>query len=109
VFPLASESCIVKSEAVATDMAIQLTPEQETRIRAVVNAGAYPSAQAALDAAVTAIEIVAAPAFEGSQEELADLLERGMASRELSEKEFWGAIDEETRAMLAAHKPVPKA
>ena len=69
-------------------MAIQLTPEQEMRIQAVVNAGAYPSAQEALDAAVTAVEIAAAPGFEGSQEELESLLMQGIASGELSEEEF---------------------
>jgi Arc/MetJ-type ribon-helix-helix transcriptional regulator len=51
-------------------MAIQLTPQQEERIRAIVNAGAYPSAEEALDAAVAAVEIAAAPGFEGPQEEL---------------------------------------
>lgn len=64
-------------------MAIQLTPEQEMRIQAVVNAGAYPSAQEALDAALTAVEIAAAPGFEGSQDELEALLMKGVASREL--------------------------
>jgi hypothetical protein len=38
-------------------MAIQLTPEQEMRIQAVVSAGAYASAQEALEAAVTAVEM----------------------------------------------------
>jgi hypothetical protein len=89
-------------------MAIQLTPEQEMRIQAVVNAGAYPSAQEALDAAVMAVEIAAAPGFEGSQEELESLLMQGLASRELSEEEFWDSVDRETCAMLAAHKPVPR-
>ncbi len=89
-------------------MAIQLTPEQEMRIQAVVNAGAYPSAQEALDAAVTAVEIAATPGFEGSQEELEGLLMQGMASGELSEEEFWDSIEQETGAMLAAHKPVPR-
>ena len=90
-------------------MAIQLTPEQEMRIQAVVNAGAYPSAQDALDAAVTAVEIAATAGFEGSHEELDGLLMQGMASRELSEEEFWSSVDQETDAMLAAHKPVPRA
>ena len=46
-------------------MAIQLTPEPEQRIQAVVKADAYPSAHEALDAAVAAVEIAAAPGFEG--------------------------------------------
>lgn len=90
-------------------MAIQLTPEQEMRIQAVVNTGAYPSAQDAIDAAVTAVEIAAAPGFEGSQEEIERLLMHGIASKELSEEEFWDSVEQETGAMLAAHKPVPSA
>jgi Arc/MetJ-type ribon-helix-helix transcriptional regulator len=90
-------------------MAMQLTPEQEQRIQAVVNAGAYPSAHEALDAAVAAVEIAAAPGFEGSQEELEGLLLEGLASKELAEEEFWDSVDRETNAMLAAHKPGPRA
>ena len=89
-------------------MAIQLTPEQEQRIQAVVNAGAYPSAEEALDAAVAAVEIAAAPSFEGSQEELEDLLMGGLASKQLSEQEFWGSIDTESSALIAAYKPGPR-
>jgi hypothetical protein len=51
-------------------MAIQLTPEQEQRIAAIVSSGAYPSAEEALDAAVAAVEIAATPGFEGPPEEL---------------------------------------
>jgi len=90
-------------------MAIQLTPEQEERIQAIVNAGAYPSAREALDAAVAAVEIAAAPGFEGSQKELEALLLEGLASKELSEEEFWDSVDRETTAMLAANKPTLRA
>jgi Arc/MetJ-type ribon-helix-helix transcriptional regulator len=55
-------------------MAIQLTPEQEQRIQAVVRAGAYSSTTEALDAAVAAVETAAAPDFEGTQEELDEML-----------------------------------
>ena len=89
-------------------MAIQLTPEQEMRIQAVVKTGAYPSAQDALDAAVTAVEIATAPGFEGLQEELEGLLMQGITSRELSEEEFWNSIDKETGEMLASHSPIPR-
>ena len=51
-------------------MSIQLTPEQEARIKTVISAGAYLSAEEAIDAALTAVEIAAAPDFEGTQEEL---------------------------------------
>jgi Arc/MetJ-type ribon-helix-helix transcriptional regulator len=37
-------------------MAIQLTPDQEQRIEALVGAGAYPSAEDALNAALAALE-----------------------------------------------------
>src|SRR5580692_2535299 len=48
-------------------MAIQLTPGQEQRIQAAVNAGAYPSVETALNAAVSAVEVAAkATALEGS-------------------------------------------
>lgn len=73
----------------------------------MVSAGAYPSTQEALDAAVRAVELAAAPGFEGPQEELAGLLLEGIASRELSEEEFWESFDRETDAMLA-DKPVPR-
>jgi hypothetical protein len=88
-------------------MAIQLTPEQEQRIHAIVKSGAYPSAEEALDAAVAAVEIAAAPGFEGSQDELEHLLLHGLASTQLSEEEFWNSVDYETNAMLGAHKPGP--
>jgi Arc/MetJ-type ribon-helix-helix transcriptional regulator len=86
-------------------MSVQLTPEQEERIQAIVNAGAYPSAREALDAAVTAIETVSEPSFEASQDELESLLSEGMASQEFSEQEFWDSVDHETNNLLAAHKP----
>jgi Arc/MetJ-type ribon-helix-helix transcriptional regulator len=89
-------------------MAIQLTPEQEQRIQAIVNAGAYLSAEEALDAAVAAVESAAAPGFEGSQEDLGGLLMAGEASKVLSEEEFWNSVDDETSAILAAHKPSPR-
>jgi Arc/MetJ-type ribon-helix-helix transcriptional regulator len=90
-------------------MAIQLTPEQEQRIQAVVSSGAYPSAREALDAAVVAVEIAAAPGFEGPPEELESLLLSGLASKELHEKEFWDLVDRETGVMLAERKPAPGA
>lgn len=80
-------------------MAIQLTPDQEKRIQAIVNAGAYPSAQEALDAAVAAVEIAATPGFD-----LEALLMEGMDGKSLSEEEFWTSVDRETDAMLAAHR-----
>ena len=62
-------------------MAIQLTSEQEQRIQAVVNAGAYPSSEDALDAAVAAVEMAATLgsaedlSFEKWQKELEEWLD----------------------------------
>jgi Arc/MetJ-type ribon-helix-helix transcriptional regulator len=86
-------------------MAMQLTSDQEQRIQAIVNAGAYASVEEALDAAVSAIETAATIDFEGTQEELDALLMEGLASPELSEEQFWDSVDAETNRLLAAHKP----
>lgn len=89
-------------------MPLQLTPEQEQRIQAIVNAGAYSSAQEALDAAVIAVETAAAPDFVSAREELEDLLMEGLASPEVSDDQFWKAVDRETDVLLDAHKPEPR-
>ena len=83
---------------------MQLTQEQEHRLLAVVNAGAYPSVDEALNAALTVVEIAAHPAFEGGEGELDELLAEGISSGDLTEEEFWSSVDRETKAMLAAHK-----
>ncbi len=87
-------------------MAIQLTPEQEQRIQAVVNAGAYPSTEEALDAAVAAVEIAAAPGFEGTKAELEALLVEGQNSGEPVEVDeaFWNRLRAETDQMVAEHQ-----
>lgn len=82
-------------------MAMQLTPEQEERLQAVVKTGAYPSTEEALKAALAAVEGSAAQDFEGTQEDLEALLMEGVESRELSEEEFWESVDAETTAMAA--------
>jgi hypothetical protein len=78
-------------------MPIQLTPEQEQRIRTVVSVGAYLSA---------------APDFEGTQEELEDLLLEGLNSGEPVEADenFWNRLRAETDTMATerqARKPHP--
>jgi Arc/MetJ-type ribon-helix-helix transcriptional regulator len=93
-------------------MPIQLTPEQEQRIRTVVSVGAYRSAEEALDAAVAAVETAAAPDFEGTQEELEDLLLEGLNSGEPVEADenFWNRLRAETDTMATerqARKPHP--
>lgn len=79
-------------------MSLQLTPEQEQRIRIVVNADAYRSAEEALDAAVAAVEIAAAPDFEASQEELEELLLEGLNSGEpvAADEGFWNRLKADT-------------
>jgi Arc/MetJ-type ribon-helix-helix transcriptional regulator len=89
-------------------MAIQLTAEQEQRLQAVVNAGAYASAEEALNAALTVVEKAAAHDFEGTQEEMERLLMEGLASKELPEDEFWHSVDVQTNAMLTGSKTGPR-
>ena len=86
-------------------MAIHLTPEQQQRIQAVVRAGAYPSVEEAIDAAVTAVESLAAPAFDGTQEELEELLAEGLNSGEAVEAEdaFWDRLRAKTDPILREH------
>jgi len=92
-------------------MSLQLTPEQEQRIQTVVNAGAYRSAEEALDAAVAAVEIAAVPDFEGRQEELEALLVEGLDSGEpvKADEDFWNRLKVETDMIAAGHlarKPI---
>ena len=87
-------------------MSIQLTPEQEQRIRTVVKAGAYHSTEEALDAAVAAVETAAAPDFEGTQEELGELLTEGLNSGDPIEADdtFWTRLRAKTDTIAAQHK-----
>lgn len=85
-------------------MPIQLTPEQERRVQAVVDSGAYASTREALDAALAAVESVTAQGFDGEQVELESLLLEGLESPELSEEEFWDSLDGKTSAMLSEYK-----
>lgn len=82
-------------------VSMQLTPEQERRIRTVVNAGAYHSAEEALDAAVAAVEIAAFPEFEGTREELEEFLLEGLNSGEpvTVDEAYWNRLRAETDRM----------
>lgn len=90
-------------------MALQLTPEQEQCIHAVVNRGAYASAQEALDAALTVVERDASHDFEGTDAEMEGLLAEGLASREIPEEEFWSTVDHETAALVAEREQRPSS
>lgn len=87
-------------------MSIQLTPEQEQRIRTVVSVGAYRSAEEAIDAAVAAVEIAAAPDFEGNQGELEERLLEGLKSGTAVEADesFWNRLRAETDGMTVEHQ-----
>jgi Arc/MetJ-type ribon-helix-helix transcriptional regulator len=73
-------------------MAIQLTPEQEARIQAVVTAGAYSSPSEALDACIAAIE--------GPDAELERLLIEGLESGTMTEEEFKSSIRREKARLM---------
>jgi Arc/MetJ-type ribon-helix-helix transcriptional regulator len=88
---------------------MQLTPEQERRIQAIVSGGAYPSAEEALDAALVAMESAVAPAFDGSAAELQAMLSDGMTSIELTEEDFWESVDRETNATLVGRDSTPRS
>jgi Arc/MetJ-type ribon-helix-helix transcriptional regulator len=90
-------------------MTIHLTSEQERRVQAVISRGAYESVEQVVDAALVAVEQRTVPGFEGSQEELDTLLAEGLASKELTEDEFWRSVNGQTDAMLAEYKTGPRS
>ena len=90
-------------------MAIHLTPEQERRVQEVVSRGAYESAEEVVESALAAVEQRTVPGFDVTPEELDSLLAEGLASRELSEDEFWESVNRRTDAMLADHKSGPRS
>jgi Arc/MetJ-type ribon-helix-helix transcriptional regulator len=82
-------------------MTIHLAPQQERRVQAVISRGAYESVEEVDDAALAAVEQRTVPGFAGTQEELDDLLAEGLASKELTEDEFWSSVNAQTDAMLS--------
>jgi Arc/MetJ-type ribon-helix-helix transcriptional regulator len=90
-------------------MTIHLTPEQERRLRAVLSRGAYQSVEELVEAALTAVEQRTVPGFAGTQEELDTLLAEGLASKQLTEDEFWSSVTKQTDALLAEHKAGPRS
>lgn len=85
-------------------MTIDLTPEQEQRIQDVIRRGAYKSVEEVVEAALAAVEQRIVPGFVGTPEELDALLAEGMASKEITEQQFWRTVNKQTDAMLAEHK-----
>ena len=87
-------------------MAIQLTAEQEERILAAVNAGIYPSAKEALDAAINSVDPASAPGFEGTPQELNELIMEGINSGEpvVADAAFWSRLIDDTDLIIAEHQ-----
>jgi Arc/MetJ-type ribon-helix-helix transcriptional regulator len=89
-------------------MTIHLTPEQERRLRAVLDRGAYKSVEEVVEAALTAVEQRTVPGFAGTPGQL-DTLAEGLASKQLTEDEFWSSVTKQTEALLAEHKTGPRS
>jgi len=85
-------------------MTIHLMPEQERRLRAVLDGGAYKSVEEVVEAALTAVEQRTVPGFAGTAEELDTLLAEGLASKQLTGDDFWSSVSKRTDALLAEHK-----
>ena len=85
-------------------MTIHLTPEQEQRIQDVIRRGAYRSVEEVVEAALSAVEQRIVPGFAGTPEELNALLAEGLASKEVTEQQFWASVDKQTDALLKQHK-----
>ncbi len=90
-------------------MTINLTPEQERRIQAVLSRDAYESVEEVVEAALTAVEQFTVRGFAGTQQELDTFLAEGLASKQLAEDEFWSSVGKQTDAMLAEHKTGPRS
>jgi Arc/MetJ-type ribon-helix-helix transcriptional regulator len=90
-------------------MTIHLTPEQERRIQAVLRRGAYQSVEEVVEVALTAVEQRTVPGFAGTPEELDTLLAEGLASKQLTEDQFWSSVSKQTDALLAEHKTGPRS
>lgn len=61
-------------------MTVHRTPEQERRIEAIIDCGAYSSIDDVVEAALIAVQERAAPSFDGPEEELEALLLQGIKS-----------------------------
>jgi Arc/MetJ-type ribon-helix-helix transcriptional regulator len=85
-------------------MTIRLTPDQEQRLQAVIRRGSYESIDQVVEAALAAVEQRSIAAFDGITEEMEALLADGLASKELTESEFWESVDIRTDAMLVEHQ-----
>ncbi|HVH72751.1 MAG TPA: hypothetical protein VNB49_16815 [Candidatus Dormibacteraeota bacterium] len=87
-------------------MTINLTPEQERRIQAVIRRGCLRVRRGSCGGCFNSrwIGQLTVPGFAGTQQELNTLLAEGLASKQLAEDEFWSSVGEQTDALLAEHK-----
>jgi Arc/MetJ-type ribon-helix-helix transcriptional regulator len=75
----------------------------------VLDRGAYKSVEEVVEAALTAVQQRTVPGFAGTPEELDTLLAEGLASKQLTEDEFWSSVSKRTDALLAEHKTGPRS
>jgi Arc/MetJ-type ribon-helix-helix transcriptional regulator len=83
---------------------INLTPEQESRLQAIMSRGVYASVEEVVEAALAAVEQRTLPGFAGTPDELDALLSEGLASEEFAEAEFWSSINQRIDGLSAQHK-----
>jgi Arc/MetJ-type ribon-helix-helix transcriptional regulator len=83
---------------------INLTPEQENRLQAIMSRGSYASVEEWVEAALAAVEQRTLPGFSGTPEELDTLLSEGLASAEVAEADFWSSVDQRIEGLAAQQK-----
>jgi Arc/MetJ-type ribon-helix-helix transcriptional regulator len=88
----------------STTVTINLTPEQASRLQAIMSRGSYASLEEVVEAALAAVEQRTLSGFAGTPDELDALLSEGLASQELAEADFWGSVDQRIGGLLAQHK-----
>src|ERR1700674_1008074 len=86
-------------------MTINLTPEQERRLQAVMSRGAYEPVEEVVDAALAAVEQRTLPGFAGTPDELDALLAEGLASKELADTDFWDSVNKRRTSCWPSIKP----
>jgi hypothetical protein len=83
---------------------INLTTEQERRLQAEMSRRTYESVEKVVDAALAAVKQRTLPALAGTPDELDALLAKGLASKELTETDFWDSVNKRRDILLAARK-----
>jgi hypothetical protein len=66
--------------------------------------GAYESVEEVVYAALAAVEQRTLPGFAGTPDELDALLAEGLASKKLTETDFWDSVNKRTDILLAERK-----